>query len=92
MQVWSPDQLRAFLNHVQVDRLYAAWLLAVTTGMRRGEILGLRWSDLDLEAGRVAVGRPRIVVDAVQVSEPKPAKGRRSLALDPPPSAHVWVR
>lgn len=41
MQVWSPDQLRAFLNHVQVDRLYAAWLLAVTTGMRRGEILGV---------------------------------------------------
>ena len=63
MQVWSPDQLRAFLNHVQADRLYAAWLLAVTTGMRRGEILGLRWSDLDLEAGRVAVRRPRVVVD-----------------------------
>jgi integrase len=63
MQVWSPDQLRAFLNHVQADRLCAAWLLAVTTGMRRGEILGLRWSDLDLEAGRVAVRRPRIVVD-----------------------------
>ena len=52
--------------------------------MRRGEILGLRWSDLDLEAGRVAVRRPRIVVDyLVQVSEPKTAKGRRSLALDP---------
>jgi integrase len=84
MQVWSPEQLRAFLDHVQADRLYAAWLLAVTTGMRRGEILGLRWSDLDLEAGRVAVRRPRIVVDyRVQVSEPKTAKGRRSLALDP---------
>ena len=53
-------------------------------GMRRGEILGLRWSDLDLGAGRVAVRRPRILVDyQVQVSEPKTAKGRRSLALDP---------
>ncbi len=84
MQVWSPEQLRAFLDHVRADRLYAAWLLAATTGMRRGEILGLRWSDLDLEAGRVAVRRPRIVVDyQVQVSEPKTAKGRRSLALDP---------
>jgi integrase len=50
----------------------------------RGEILGLRWSDLDLDAGRVAVRRPRILVDyQVQVSEPKTAKGRRSLALDP---------
>jgi integrase len=84
MRVWSPAQLRVFLDHVRTDRLYAAWLLAATTGMRRGEILGLRWSDLDLEAGRVAVRRPRIVVDyQVQVSEPKTAKGRRSLALDP---------
>jgi hypothetical protein len=50
----------------------------------RGEILGLWWSDLDLDVGRVAVRRPRIVVDyQVQVSEPKTAKGRRSLARDP---------
>jgi integrase len=84
MRVWTPAQLRAFLDHVQDDRLYAAWLLAATTGMRRGEILGLRWRDLDLDAGRVAVRRPRILVDyQVQVSEPKTAKGRRSLALDP---------
>jgi integrase len=84
MRVWNPAQLRAFLEHVRGDRLYAAWLLAATTGMRRGEILGLRWSDLDLDSGRVAVRRPRILVDyQVQVSEPKTAKGRRSLALDP---------
>jgi integrase len=84
MRVWSPAQLRTFLDHVRGDRLYAAWLLAATTGMRRGEILGLRWNDLDLDAGRVAVRRPRILVDyQVQVSEPKTAKGRRSLALDP---------
>jgi integrase len=64
MRVWSPAQLRAFLGHVEGDRLYAAWLLAATTGMRRGEILGLRWSDLDLDAGRVAVRRPRILADS----------------------------
>jgi integrase len=74
MRVWNPAQLRAFLDHVRDDRLYAAWLLAATTGMRRGEILGLRWSDLDLDAGRMAVRRPRILVDyQVQVSEPKTA-------------------
>src|SRR5215218_6799496 len=84
MRVWSPAQLRAFLDHVRGERLYAAWLLAATTGMRRGEILGLRWGDLDLDSGRVAVRRPRILVDyQVQVAEPKTAKGRRSLALDP---------
>jgi len=47
----------------------------------RGEILGLRWSDLDLDVGRVAVRRPRIVVDdQVQVSEPKTAKGSHGCA------------
>jgi len=84
MKVWSPEQLRTFLGHVRGDRLYAAWLLFATTGMRRGEIAGLRWPDVDLDAGRVSPRRPRVVVSyEVLVSEPKTAKGRRSIALDP---------
>jgi integrase len=84
MHVWSPEQLRAFLDHAREDRLYAAWLLYATTGMRRGEVAGLRWPDVDLDAGRVSPRRPRVVVNyEVHVSEPKTAKGRRSLALDP---------
>jgi integrase len=84
MRVWSPEQLRAFLEHVRGDRLYAAWLLLATTGMRRGEVAGLRWVDVDLDGGRVSPRRPRVVVNfEVVVSEPKTAKGRRSLALDP---------
>jgi len=43
MHVWSPEQLRAFLAQVRHDPLYAAWLLFATTGMRRGEVAGLRW-------------------------------------------------
>ena len=83
MRVWTPQQLRAFLAHVRTDRLYAAWLLVATTGMRRGELAGLRWVDVDLVAGRVSPRRPRVVVNyAVEVSEPKTAKGRRVLALD----------
>jgi len=42
MRVWSLDQLGAFLEHVRDDRLYATWLLLATTGMRRGEVAGLR--------------------------------------------------
>jgi integrase len=84
MHVWSPEQLRAFLEHVRGDRLYAAWLLLATTGMRRGEVAGLRWVDVDLDAGRVSPRRPRVVINyEVVVSEPKTARGRRSLALDP---------
>ena len=47
MQVWIPEQLRAFLAHARHDRLYALWLLVATTGMRRGELAGLRWIDID---------------------------------------------
>jgi integrase len=84
MRVWSPDQLRAFLAHVREDQLYAFWLLIATTGMRRGELAGLRWADVDLETGRLSVRQPRVVVaNQPQASEPKTARGRRSLALDP---------
>jgi integrase len=84
MRVWSPAQLRTFLTQVCADPLYGAWLLFATTGMRRGEVAGLRWADVDLDAGRASPRRPRVVVNyEVHVSEPKTAKGRRSLALDP---------
>jgi len=84
MQVWSPAQLRTFLTYVREDRLYAAWMLFATTGMRRGEVAGLRWTDLDLTGGRVSPRKPRVQVNyPVHVSEPKTAKGKRSLALDP---------
>jgi integrase len=82
-QVWTPEQLRAFLSHVRDDRLYAAWLLVATTGLRRAELAGLRWLDVDLAAGRVSPRRPRVVVDYTVVeSDAKTPKGRRSLALD----------
>jgi integrase len=84
MQVWSPEQLRTFLAHVRADRLFAAWMLFATTGMRRGEVAGLRWTDVDLRAGQVKVAKPRVAVRyQVHVSEPKTLKGKRWLALDP---------
>ena len=54
------------------------------TGMRRGEAIGLRWSDVDLEGGRFAVRRALIPNGRdVGVSEPKTVKGRRVIAIDP---------
>jgi integrase len=85
---WSPAQLRAFLTHVRQDRLYPAWRLAAQSGMRRGELVGLRWSDVDLEAGTVRVAATRVMVGyTVQVSDPKTEKGRRTFALDPETAA-----
>jgi len=84
MRTWSAPELKAFLESVSTDPLYAAWVLAATTGMRRGEALGLRWHDLDLEAGRAAVTQTVLAVrHEVAFSTPKTAKSRRSVALDP---------
>lgn len=84
MRFWTGEQARQFLASTATDTWHAAWVLALTTGLRRGELLGLRWRDIDLEAGRLAVTQTRIAVgyDA-QSSAPKTDRSRRSIALDP---------
>ena len=56
-QAWDAATLRTFLaeSRESDDRLHALWVLLATTGMRRGEALGIRWSDVDLDAGRLRV-------------------------------------
>ncbi len=49
---WSLDETLTFLEEARRDPLYAAFVLAIAMGLRRGEVLGLRWSDVDLD-GRV---------------------------------------
>lgn len=51
MHTWRPEELRQFLEHVEAHRLHALWLFASSTGMRRSEVLGIRWSDIDFRAG-----------------------------------------
>jgi integrase len=85
MRTWTAPELRQFLDHVEVfdDRLQAAWILAASTGMRRGEVLGLRWMDVDLEEAQLSVRQTVIsIAYQIQVSRPKSEAGRRSIALD----------
>ena len=60
--VWRPDQIQAFLMSVQRDRFAALFLLELTTGIRRGQICGLKWSAVDLDAGEITVHHSRVVV------------------------------
>ena len=84
MKVWTAAELRFFLGSVSHDRLYPCFLLTATTGMRRGELLGLRWQDVDLDDSRVQVRQTYISINnRPTFSTPKTAKSRRSIALDP---------
>ena len=47
MTVWSLEESQQFLKAAEADPLHIVFLLALTTGMRQGEILGLRWKDVD---------------------------------------------
>ena len=83
LRTWSAAQLAAFLDSQRDDRLCALWHTLAMTGLRRGEALGLRWQDVDLEAGRLCVRRALIPEGSqVAVHEPKTAHGRRVVALD----------
>ena len=52
---WTADELRTFLERTRTSRFAAAYHLIATTGMRRGEALGLRWRDLDLDNGKASI-------------------------------------
>lgn len=84
MKCWSPEETKTFLEHVRDDRLYPLWLLMATTGMRRGEVLGLQWGDVDLDGRRLSIVRALVVNDGeVRVETPKTARSVRSIALSP---------
>ena len=81
---WSEDQLRAFLAAAAADRLAACWLLSVL-GLRRGEVLGLRWPDVDLGAGTLTIARARVLVDSEVIEKgPKSRRSARVLPLFEP--------
>jgi integrase len=82
LTVWTPEQASTFLAATTGERMQACWLLALSTGMRRGELAGLSWSDLDLEPGRLQVTTQRTTDSDYQVITKGPkASSRRSVAL-----------
>src|SRR5918994_2304898 len=81
---WTAEQLARFIDSIEGERLAAAFVLLATTGMRRGEALGLRWRDVDLEAGRLSIVQTITTVrDKMVITPPKTARSRRLVSLDP---------
>ncbi len=83
MRTCTAAQLRQFFAAIAEHRLAPAYL-AATTGTRRGEILGLRWRDVDLEQRRLQVNQTVLSVSyEIVYGGPKTTRGKRRITLDP---------
>lgn len=77
MATWSAAEVRTFLQSAEGERYRIAFVLALTTGLRRSELLGLRWEDVDLDGQRLAVRRARVAAGGQMVEgDPKSGKAR----------------
>ncbi len=83
MDTWTAHELHTFLASVRDDRLCSLFAFLAATGLRRSEAIALRWEDVDLAAGQVAVRRGLVAVGA-EVHEGTPKSGKaRTIAVDP---------
>lgn len=83
MTVWTADEAKRFLDAMAEDRLIALWTVALHTGLRRGELAGLRWTDIDLKSATLTVAQQRTTANhQVVITTPK-AKSQRQLLLAP---------
>ena len=78
--IWTAEQAFQFLSHIREHRMYAAYRLAITTGMRRGEILGLRWEDVGEDALRVRQSLVEVSGELI-FSTPKTPSSIRTISL-----------
>jgi len=92
MRTWDEDDINRFLEAAKDTPYHALFYLALFTGMRRSELLGLKWNDVDLILGEVSVTRSlhHLRDGSIVFRSPKTAKGRRTVAL--PPSATLLLK
>lgn len=83
VQPWSPDEAGAFLRAVEDHRLFPLFAVGVALGLRKGELLALRWDDVDLDLALVHVRRnvQRLTDVGLIFGPPKSARSRRSIPL-----------
>ena len=82
MRYFDTNQVAAFLSEARKTRNFAAYFLALNTGLRRGELLGLRWKDVDLKNGTISVNQGLVRVSGkLLFQEPKTKKSRRTIGI-----------
>jgi integrase len=78
----SAEQARLFLRSVSAHPLYPLYVLALTTGMRKGELLGLSWENCDLENGSLSVVNTLVTIQGQQsIGTPKSSSAKRKIKL-----------
>ena len=83
MTVWTPAELSTLLASIEGNRNEALFRLMAMTGMRRGEVVGLRWSDVQFDRHRLTVNEAATVVHGDEVVDvPKTRRSRRVIDLD----------
>lgn len=92
MQTWNEDDITHFLEVAKDSRYYTLFYTALFTGMRRSELLGLKWGDVDFMLSQIYVSRSlhHLKDGSYIFTEPKSAKSRRTIAL--PPSATLLLK
>ena len=85
MQVWNEREIESFLEAAKATPYYALFYTALFTGMRRSEMLALRWLDVDLNTGHATINRTLHQLNDLSYvfRAPKTAKGKRMVALSP---------
>ena len=82
MKILSQDELQRFLIQAKEEGLYELFLLECMTGMRRGELLGLQWKDLNFKTGELHIDRQVVPVHGkLTIGEPKTKSGKRAIIL-----------
>lgn len=82
MKFWTAEQLSHFLEQAKKDRLYGLYVLAITSGLRLGELFGLKWTDLNIDNRTLAIQRTVHDLNGHnRVGEPKTSKGKRNIIL-----------
>jgi len=82
MKVLDEFEIELLLDHVKKEKIYLPVLLALTTGMRRGEICGLKWSDVDFINNVIYVSKAlQMIEGTLTLVEPKTQKSNRSVAV-----------
>lgn len=84
MRSWTADQLAVFMAAVQNKRMFPAYRVSATTGMRRGEVLGLKWGSIDLKHQRLSItANVQLLGTKIIVQSPKTRTSRRMIEIDP---------